>query len=114
MGETVFEAVSRELKEECGITPYNGKIIAIIDKIYKTNEKIECHYCIIDFLFEKFQGNPKPGSDALEVKFFSLDKISNKEDIVKSVKCLITKTNFEQAVLPIYMKFLAKSKKSRL
>ncbi len=86
--ETVLSAIEREIKEECGITVSNGRAVAIIDKIYKKNGKIEYQYCIIDFEFAEFSGNVRPSSDALDAKFFTEEEIEKRKDVVKSVKRL--------------------------
>ncbi len=107
-GETLFQAVQREIKEECGVSVNNGKIIAIIDKIYRRREKIQYHYCIVDFLFEKFEGYPVSGSDALSLKFFDFKEILKSRNIPQSVKQLVIKIQSSQNSFPIYMQSIEK------
>ncbi len=108
LGETLIEAIQREIKEECGISVKDGKIIAIIDKIYSQKGKIKYHYCIADFLFKNFEGNLKSGSDALAVKFFHFNEIIKRPDIAESVKYLINLKISQSKNFPFYIKFIEK------
>ncbi len=108
LGETLSEAICREIKEECGISVNDGKIIAIIDKIYISKNLVEYHYCIVDFLFENFEGHPKQDSDALAVRFFNSDEILKRFNIAESVKQLIDQKVLQNKKFPLYMKFIEK------
>lgn len=110
LGETLSEAVQREIREECGIKVYNGEIIAIIDKIYSTESGILYHYEIIDFEFKDFIGTPHSGSDALDAKFFTFSEVLNCKIVATSVKELVGKTYINTPVkkLPLYFTYKTK------
>ncbi len=91
LGETLSEAVQREINEECGINVDNGQIIAVIDKIYSAKSGILYHYEIVDFEFKDFIGTPYPGSDALDIRFFTFNEALNCKTVATSVKELIEK-----------------------
>ncbi len=110
LGETLSEAVQREINEECGIKVDNGQIIAVIDKIYSTEPGILYHYEIIDFEFKDFIGTPYPGSDALDIRFFTFNEVINCETVAKSVKELIEKIYINPAIKksPLYLTYKTK------
>jgi 8-oxo-dGTP diphosphatase len=112
IGESLIEAVQREVKEECNIAVSNGSIVEIIDKIYYTKEKkIIFHYSIIDFSFATFGGEPKAGSDAEEIKFFTLEEILNNNNVAKSIK-KISQDLYKKTKLPIYKIYKEKYKQN--
>ena len=92
-GESLEEAVLRELREETGI---NGVIKGVlwVDEVivYDRSKKPRYHYVIIDFLIKPFNTNPVPGSDAIEAKWFPLntnwDTIKTTRTMIKLLKYL--------------------------
>lgn len=71
-GETVEEALLREMKEELSISV---KILSIIG-IYSSPERDpRGHTISIAYLIERTDGSPKPGDDAAEIKFFDMKKL---------------------------------------
>jgi 8-oxo-dGTP pyrophosphatase MutT (NUDIX family) len=86
-GESLFDALKREIREECDILISEGIPFLILDKIYKKDHKIIYHYVIIDFLIKKFSGSLHTGSDSIDLKFFDLEDLNN-SDISKSVSKL--------------------------
>ncbi|BFH72635.1 NUDIX hydrolase [Sulfurisphaera javensis] len=74
-GETLEEAVKREIKEETNLEVEVKDLLAVIQII-----KEGFHYVILDFICEVKNGILKPGSDAEDAKYFSfaeLDKINS-------------------------------------
>ena len=101
VGESLKEAIAREVKEECGIDVGEGKIAAIIDKIYFTTEgKVIFHYSIVDFLFEDFSGKPHAGSDAESVELFPINNVPKCSNVAISVKELLK--NLKENEMPVY------------
>ncbi len=110
LGETILEAIQREIKEECGIKVNNGQIVAIIDKIYFKKSSVLYHYEIIDFEFKDFIGTLHSASEALDIRFFTLREIQNCETVAKSVKELIEKNYINTTIkkLPLYLTYKTK------
>ncbi|MQL54477.1 NUDIX hydrolase [Acidianus ambivalens] len=70
-GETLKEALKREMKEELNVNVEPKELLGVIEII-----KEGFHYVILDFICEIKSGEIKAGSDALDAKFFSLEEMS--------------------------------------
>jgi ADP-ribose pyrophosphatase len=68
LGETLQEAVERELREETGITARAGSPVYTFDVIIRDeDERVRFHYVIVDMLAEYVAGEACAGDDAHEV-----------------------------------------------
>jgi len=74
VGETVREAIMREVTEETGLLVQLDQLLDVVDFIEGDNEAIEFHYTLIDFAASYLGGQIQAGSDAEEARFFSLDE----------------------------------------
>jgi 8-oxo-dGTP diphosphatase len=76
LGETVREAIVREVKEECGIDVEPIRLLDVHDSIVRDGEgRVRFHYILSEFLCRIVGGSLKPSSDALEARWFALDKL---------------------------------------
>lgn len=76
LGETVREAIVREVREECGIEVEPIKLLEVYDSIVRDDEgRVRFHYILSEFLCKVVGGSLKPSSDALEAKWVPLDKL---------------------------------------
>ncbi|MBV9482799.1 MAG: NUDIX hydrolase [Acidobacteria bacterium] len=75
IGELLREAVIREAKEETGLSVEAGEILGIFDRLIRTDDRIQYHYVLIDFLCRRVAGELRPGSDAREVGWFGREEI---------------------------------------
>jgi 8-oxo-dGTP diphosphatase len=82
LGETLAEGVTRELKEETGVTVRVLELIEVFERIWteKHREADEArpqfHFVIADYLCERISGEPLAGSDATDVAFAKEDELS--------------------------------------
>ena len=74
IGETLEEAVRRELLEETGLEVRVLELIELFDRIYRepgpasANDKgPRFHYVIADYLCELVSGEPRAGSDVTDI-----------------------------------------------
>ena len=91
-GETVYKAALRELFEETGLISDPLGILWVVDSIRIDKEnKVAYHFVIIDVLFDSksIRGEPRPGGDAVEVKWFSLEEALERRDVTSSTKKLV-------------------------
>jgi 8-oxo-dGTP diphosphatase len=82
LGETLAEGVTRELKEETGVTVRVLELIEVFERIWteKYREadaaRPQFHFVIADYLCERISGEPLAGSDAMDVAFAKEDELS--------------------------------------
>lgn len=76
LGETVRDTVIREVKEETNLDVEAHSLIDIVDNLEPDEKgKLRYHFVILDFFVRLKGGNPDAGSDALEVRWVSLNEV---------------------------------------
>ncbi|HEY1721908.1 MAG TPA: NUDIX hydrolase [Magnetospirillaceae bacterium] len=79
-GETVYEAVTREIMEETGVTIRILDVAAVIDLIHRDDKgAIEHHFTVIDVVAEWVSGEAVAGDDAAEVAWAAPDELARYE-----------------------------------
>jgi len=83
IGETLEEAVRRELREATGLEVRVLELIELFDRIYVENgttpsqdkKKPRYHYVVADYLCELVGGEPRAGSDVTDLAFAREDEL---------------------------------------
>lgn len=76
LGETLREGVAREALEETGLTVEVGEVLEVFDRIVPDTEgKTRYHYVLIDFLCRPVAGEMRPGGDAAEARWISVEEL---------------------------------------
>jgi 8-oxo-dGTP diphosphatase len=64
LGETLEEALVREIQEETGLLVRPREVVAVFDRIHREADRVDYHYVIVDYLCDYVAGEPRAGSDA--------------------------------------------------
>ena len=76
VGETVKEAVQREIKEETGLQVDVLQLVEVFERILpKAQRPIQYHYVVLDYLCRITGGRLKASSDAAEAVFSPLNSL---------------------------------------
>jgi mutator protein MutT len=76
-GETLVQAVKREVLEETELSIAVHEVAAVLDRIYPdASGRVEYHYILVDYLCSLASGEARAGSDIDEVKWFTREELS--------------------------------------
>lgn len=64
LGETLEEALIREIHEETGLEVAPREVLTVFDRIERRDGRVLYHYVIVDYLCDYLGGEPRAGSDA--------------------------------------------------
>ena len=80
VGETLREAMQRELREEIGIDTRVGPLIDLFDHITRDPDgRVQYHFVLADYLCHQVGGRLRPGSDAESVAVADPDNLLSYE-----------------------------------
>ena len=86
LGETVREAVCREVLEETGLEVEVGDLVAVVDRIQRDEAgRVQYHYVILDFLARPVGGSLQAADDAGEVRWAGLAELDGM-DVTEQAK----------------------------
>ena len=78
LGESLQDAVRREIKEETALDVTVGPIIETFDRVHRDDSgKIRYHFVIVDFVCWPNGGEATPGSDAEGVAWVGVTEIDD-------------------------------------
>jgi ADP-ribose pyrophosphatase YjhB (NUDIX family) len=76
LGESLEEALKREIKEETNLDFSNPKLFDIISNIHMVYpNKDEVYYTDVIYVINEFSGELKPDKESSELRFFDLNNI---------------------------------------
>ena len=79
-GETVRQAVLREIQEETGLTVQGVCLVDVVDAIVPgTDGQIGHHFTLIDFRCDWLSGEARAGDDAVDVQWTTLEELDGME-----------------------------------
>ena len=91
LGESLVDAVRREVREECGLEIEVDGLLDVVEVIRRDSKgRIRFHYVILDYLAHPTGGELRPGEDASEVRWIPLRELGNYE-ITHSLRELVEK-----------------------
>ena len=64
LGETLEQALVREIQEETGLLVRPREVVAVFDRIQRDADRVDYHYVIVDYLCDYVAGEARAGSDA--------------------------------------------------
>jgi 8-oxo-dGTP diphosphatase len=76
LGETLEEALVREMEEETSLRVEPIEVLTVFDRIERDGERVLYHYVIVDYLCRWLSGEAKAGSDALEVAWATPEQLA--------------------------------------
>ena len=94
LGETLQEAVEREILEETGLRVKAKDPAYTFDFIERDDEnRIQFHYVIIDLIADLIGGKLRPSDDAVDARWFSPEDIKE-EGVTKSTAEFLRRIKF--------------------
>ena len=75
LGETLQEALVREVEEETGVVVRPREVVLVFDRIQRAQGAVSYHYVIIDYLCDYVSGEPRAGSDAEAVALVAAEEL---------------------------------------
>lgn len=69
LGETLQEALVREVAEETGLRVEPRDVVLVFDRIQRDGGRVSYHYVIVDYACDYVSGTLRAGSDAQDAAF---------------------------------------------
>ena len=75
-GETLQDALVREVREETGVTVVPREVVTVFDRIERDGAAVRYHYVIVDYLCDYVSGTPAAASDAEDAAFVAREDLA--------------------------------------
>lgn len=76
LGESLFDAVRREVKEETGLEAHPAAIVETFERVHRDPDgRVRYHFVIVDFVCESPGGEAVAGSDAEAVAWVTVAEL---------------------------------------
>lgn len=99
VGETLEEAVAREVMEETNVAIKPVELLEIINSMSRDDEdKVRHHYVLFEFLCEYVSGEVAPGTDAPDARWVPIDDLGS-VNIMAYTRRFIEKVLTERGIL---------------
>jgi 8-oxo-dGTP diphosphatase len=76
LGETLEQALVREMEEETGLRVEPGEVLTVFDRIMQDAGTVRYHYVIVDYLCSYVSGEARAASDAEAVAWATPEELS--------------------------------------
>lgn len=76
LGETLVEALRREIREEVSIKIQIGGLIGVFDRIYRDPQtRVKYHYVLVDYWGWMDSGRPSPATDISAIRLVPIEDV---------------------------------------
>lgn len=89
LGETLPDAVRRELKEETGLDVEPTGILLVLDRIVRHGQRVKYHYVIVDFACRLIGGRLAPASDVLDARWVAREDLPHYHLTTKASRLIL-------------------------
>lgn len=101
-GETLPEAVVREILEETHLQVEVLSLIKVLDRIFREPDgRVSYHYVLLDFLCRVKGGKLQSDSDALDARFVSLQDLASYQMAPITVEVIQRADRLRRSVPPV-------------
>jgi mutator protein MutT len=76
LGETLTDAVVREVEEETGLRVRPRRVVLVFDRIERSGAAVQYHYVIVDYLCDLEGGSLRAGSDARDAAWVTAEDLA--------------------------------------
>ena len=75
LGESLVDAVRREIREETGLEIDVGPMVEVFDRVHRHEGRVRYHFVIVDYLCACLGGTLRAGDDAEDVAWIEDDEL---------------------------------------